>query len=168
MRDKLVADANQAGMFTIIADGTIDSSVKDQLGLLVRYVDMDGNIHKDFLGFEEAIDGPGKAIAELTVSKLKEYGLDLSLLRSQAYDGCETMKGDTNGAQAHIRQICKKAIFTHCSSHVFSQVVCQAAKVQTVNNCVGTVKEIANYMHVSAKRMRSFDIKVSEQEQCSA
>ncbi|XP_076034572.1 52 kDa repressor of the inhibitor of the protein kinase-like [Oratosquilla oratoria] len=96
--DKLVAVGNQTDMFTVIADGTIDSSVKNQLVLLERYIDMKGNIHEVFLGFEEATDGTSKAILELIVYKLKEYGLDLSLLRGQVHDRCAVMKGDTNSA----------------------------------------------------------------------
>lgn len=66
---------------------------KDQLALLVRYVDMKGNIHEDFLRFKDAPDETGKTIAELIiVSKLKVYGLDLSLLRGQTYYRCTAMK----------------------------------------------------------------------------
>jgi hypothetical protein len=71
-------------------------------------------------------------------------------------DGCAAMKGDKIGCQAIIRRDFPKALFMHCSSHCLNLVVAHAAEVQSISNCIGTIKEVTNFIRASAKRMQSY------------
>ena len=115
MKNVCVEDANAAGFFSVLCDSTTDISVKEQMSLVLRFVNNKA-IHEVFDGFEELSETNGEGIAKKLLESLSSYGLDLEKLRSQAYDGCASMKGHINGVQAHMKRQYPTAI--HCASHV--------------------------------------------------
>ena len=52
MRNACVKNANAAGFFGVLCDGTTDISVKEQMSLVLRFVNNKA-IHEVFVGFEE-------------------------------------------------------------------------------------------------------------------
>ena len=59
--------------FSILADEASDISCKEQLSLVVRFVDHKSNIREEFLGFLHCKDGTsGEALANLIMDQLKE------------------------------------------------------------------------------------------------
>ena len=85
------------GFFSILVDESRDISVKEQMSLVLRYVNKKGIIIEQFLGIVH--------VAITTVLSLKcaieyllcEHNLSLSNLRGQGYDGASNMQGDING-----------------------------------------------------------------------
>ena len=72
-------------------EGT-DLSNKELLSLVLRYVDHDtGMAREDVMGFLEGISG--RCLADKITTTLQNYGLDLTKLRGQAYDGAGNMAG---------------------------------------------------------------------------
>ena len=56
MLRKLISDSvRQAGFFSLLADESKDASKKEQLAIVVRYVNEKAIIHERFLTFVEAI-----------------------------------------------------------------------------------------------------------------
>ena len=103
MENVCVEDANAAGFFSVLCDGTTDILVKEQMSLVLRFVNNKA-IHEVFVGFEELCETTGEGVAEKLLKSLSYYGLDLKKLRGQGYDGCASMKGHINGVQAHIKR----------------------------------------------------------------
>jgi len=62
MRHDNVKDADSAGFVSVFCDGTIDTVVKEQISIVLRFV-KNKEIHKVFVGFEELQDTTGEAIA---------------------------------------------------------------------------------------------------------
>ena len=118
-------------------------------------------MHETYLGFEELKSTTGAGIAEKILASLENYGIDLLKMRGQAYDECAAMKGDINGAQAIIQRKYPEALYMHCSSHTLNLVVCHAAKVREISNCISTIKEVTNFVKASAKRMTLFKEKIT-------
>ena len=55
IRNKITANIKKAGIYSILADETIDCSRKEQLSIVVRSVDVDtANVYEHFLTFTEA------------------------------------------------------------------------------------------------------------------
>ena len=55
IRNKITADINKADIYSIMADETRDCSKKEQLSIVVRYVDVESaNTHEHFSAFTEA------------------------------------------------------------------------------------------------------------------
>ena len=108
------------------------------------------------LGFKELKSTTGAGVAEKILASLENYGIDLRKMRGQAYDVCAAMKGDINGAQAIILRKFPKALYMHCSSNTLYLVVCHGENVPEISNCIGTIKEVTNFVKGSAKRMTLF------------
>ena len=112
LRKQIVNDVNKSTGFSILADETADISGTEQLSIGVRFVDLtpEPKIREEFLGFTPII-GPCDAdhISQIILDQCAQYGLDLSKLMGQGYDGCSTMAGKENGVQARIKREHKNA-----------------------------------------------------------
>ena len=56
-------------------------------------------------------------------------------------DGAANMSSQAVGVQKRAKDLCKKAIYTHCSGHNLSLVVVSACKIPVVHNVLDIVKE---------------------------
>jgi len=55
VRNKITANVKKAGIYSILADESSDCSKKEQLSIVVRYVDVESAIvYEHFLAFTEA------------------------------------------------------------------------------------------------------------------
>ena len=61
MKNVCVEDANAGGFFSVLCDGTTDISVKEQMSLVLRFVNNKA-IHEVFVGFEELCEITGEGI----------------------------------------------------------------------------------------------------------
>ena len=82
-------------IFSVLADGAVDSSSKEQLSLVLRFVDESCNVKEEFVGFVHLKDGlTGKAISDAIIRKVTDLGLDISRCRGQGYDGAHLISLD--------------------------------------------------------------------------
>ncbi|CAH3159154.1 unnamed protein product [Porites lobata] len=108
IQDKIVAEINEAGAFSLLADEASDSSNKEQLPLILRFVDKERNVREEFVGFYECEDGvTSQVIATLILKAVQELGLSMDFCNGQCYDGAGSMSGPCNGAAAIVRRISK-------------------------------------------------------------
>ena len=82
--------------------------------------------------------------------------------RGQGYDGAGSVSGYKNGASAHILQVNRKAIYTHCFSPRLSLAVSKSFKITSVNNKLETVSKISYFFQFSEQRQLCFEKHVSE------
>jgi len=88
IRDSLLKEVREAPAFSVLADEAVDCSDKEQMPIVVRFVDSSFIIREVFLGFAECDEGTtGRALADKVLSFLRSCNLDLSRLRGQGYDG---------------------------------------------------------------------------------
>ena len=153
IQDKTAAEVNEAGAFSLLADEASDSSNKEQLPLVVRFVDKENNVREEFVGFYESEDGiNGEAIATLVMKAIQELGLSMDHCKGQCYDGAGNMSGPCNGAAAIVKRQYPKAVYTHCMAHRLNLSVVSACKMQSVRNMFGTVGEITRSFEYSPKK----------------
>ena len=119
IRDKILHRVRKARCFTLIADEVTDRSNKEQLCIVLRYVDEENfSINEDLVTFLECDSGiSSQVLAEMMLEFLRKQHVDPTKLRGQAYDGAGNMSGKTNGAAARISAQFPLAIYVHCSSH---------------------------------------------------
>ena len=163
--EDIVADVkwNPDYFFSIIADEALDSSTKEQLSLVLRFVDKDSEIREEFVGFVHLKDGlTGKHIAEAICKKLEELKLDISRCRGQGYDGAGAVAGVKNGAAAHILALNQLALYFHCFSHKLSLAVSKNFKIISVSNMLETVQKISHFFQNSEQRQRNFEQRVQK------
>ena len=115
VRDKILLRVKQAQFYTVIADEVTDCSNKEQLSLVLWYVNPgDCIIREDLVTFLECDSGiTGQALAGKIVGFLRGSGLDPARLRGQAYDGAGNMAGKTNGVAALISSQYPLALYMH-------------------------------------------------------
>ena len=142
----------EAKAFSILADETADIAGLEQLSLCARYVSHDLQIHEDFLQFVEVHDVTGNGLANSIIAGLTLFGVDVSFLRGQGYDGAASMTGKFRGAQAVIQQTNPLAIYSHYAAHNFNLVVSDACGVPLVRNSLGTMETVRTFFNTPKRK----------------
>ena len=93
---------SDAPYFSILADEVTDVSNREQLSLVIRFVDSGGNIREEFLGFHNLQRIAGEAMASSILDTLPQSNLDIKNCRGQGYDGASNMSPSRRGTQALI------------------------------------------------------------------
>ena len=87
---------------------------KENLSLVLRYVDSSKNIREEFVGYRLCGDETtGNAIRVLIINLVRDLGLTMDNCRGQSYDGAGNMAGRYVGASTLIQHQFPKAIYVH-------------------------------------------------------
>ena len=163
IQDTIVDEVKKNQYFSILADEATDCSNKEQLPLVIRYVDSKNDIREVFVGFYECKNGTsGQAIADLILEAVAGLGLSMQDCVGQCYDGAGNMAGATKGAAALITKIYPSAVYIHCASHRLNLCVMKSCQLQGVRNMMGTMGEICRYFGFSPKRQGVLETKIDE------
>ena len=150
--------------FTVVADEVTDISNKERLSLVLQYVDCDtGLVREDLVSFLECDTGiTGRCLADKIITTLQSYGLDLTKLRGQAYDGAGNMAGSVRGTAALITAQYPLALNLHCASHCLNLAVVKSLQVTSVRNMMGVVDRVYVFFAAHPKRQRALDKVIAE------
>lgn len=91
LREKLVKDVNSSSFFTLNVDGTKDKMQREVVSIAVRYI-KNGIPTETVLGFETCEDLDAKSLSNLVLESLARYGVDVSKMICQCYDGAELVQ----------------------------------------------------------------------------
>ena len=91
---KIIAEVKQTRMFSIMADEAADVSNKENLSLLLHYVDSSKDIREEFVGFRLC----GEETTSNAINSVRDLGLTMDNCRGQSYDGAGNMAGRYVGA----------------------------------------------------------------------
>lgn len=153
----IINDVKTAGHFSVIVDSTIDIAKVDQLSLSIRHVTKAGEPIERFIKFAELPDSSAESFYNiLTDTLINELGLDVKLMRGQAYDGARTMSGHFSGLQARVKEHCsEKAIYVHCCAHnlnlILMDAVCSLSKAKLF---FGTLETLYAFLTSSLPRYK--------------
>ena len=114
--------------FSIMVDEACDCSVKEQMAIVIRYVNKRGEIIERFLGLVHVRETSAKCLKEAIESLFAKYGLSLSRLRGQGYDGAANMRGEFNGLKSLILRENPSAWYVHCFAHQLQLVIVAVCK----------------------------------------
>ena len=114
IRKQIIQEVQNAKFLSVSADEAADISNKEQLPLVLHFVDANSTIREEFVDFVLCDTGTsGSAVAHNIVEALEGFGLDTSYLRGQAFDGAGNMAGKYRGAAVIIQSTCPKAVYIH-------------------------------------------------------
>ncbi|KAH7661228.1 P-loop containing nucleoside triphosphate hydrolase protein [Dioscorea alata] len=99
VRSLIIEDIG-ARIFSLMVDEARDISVKEQMAIVLRYVDSRGQVIERFLCVEHVTDTSSHTLKEAIDNLFAKYGLSLSRLRGQGYDGASNMRGEFNGLKS--------------------------------------------------------------------
>ena len=93
----------------------------------------------------------GKVLAETIVNSLATWGLSLSNMRGQCYDGASNMAGARSGCGATVRQAAVMALYHQCASHRLNLAVLSACKITATRNTESYIGEMARFFWIFCK-----------------
>lgn len=169
IRNQIVQEVKHAKFFSVSADEAADSSNKEQLPLVLCFVDATNSIREEFVEFILCDTGTsGNAVAGKILEALEEYGLNVDYLGGQAFDGAGNMAGKYRGAAAVIQSTCPKAVYVHCAAHSLNLCVVAACNIQMVKNMMGNMVELCLFFSNSPKRQLELEKHINSIEGATA
>ena len=103
--------------FCLIVDEDRDESMKEQMAIVIRFVDKDGFVRERFFGVVHVLDTMALTQKDEIYSILSHHSLDIQDIRGQGYDGANNMRGEWNGLKALVSNDCPYAYYIHCFAH---------------------------------------------------
>ncbi|KAL9664524.1 hypothetical protein QQ045_019928 [Rhodiola kirilowii] len=139
--------------FCILVDEALDVANKEQMAIILRFVDSKGLIRERFFKVINVVDTCSLTLKDQICRVLAEYDLKVEDIRGQGYDGASNMRGQFNGLQALFLKECPYAYYVHCFAHRLQLLLNAAAKgVPDVWQFFSTLVTIVNFVDSSAKR----------------
>ena len=161
--EKLTDEIKASRYFSVLADEATDTSNREQMALVIRFVDSKSEIREVFVGFFECNEGiSGEAISKKILEGVEKLSLDMRFCRGQGYDGTGNMAGKCSGAAARIQRMYPDAPYVHCGAHILNLCVAKACSIQVVSNMMGQVRVVSEFFNNSPKRFSHLEGKIKE------
>ena len=126
-----------------MVDETTDCSNKEQVVLVIRWVDGDLNVHESFIGLYSVPAIDANTLTTIIKDSLIRLNLSINKIRGQCYDGASNMAGAKKGVSKQIMDIERRALFTHCYGHTLNLACSDAVKgCKVLKSALETTREI--------------------------
>nr|KAJ0224812.1 hypothetical protein LSAT_V11C100002390 [Lactuca sativa] len=132
--------------FAILVDESCDVSCKEQMALVLRFVNRKGEVVERFVGLRNVNDTSALSLKATIYDMLSKRNLSPSRIRGQDYDGASNMSGAFNGLKTLIMNETKSAHFLQLA------LVFIAKNHTTVNDFFDVVSWLLNIIGSSYKR----------------
>ncbi|XP_058734230.1 uncharacterized protein LOC131605961 [Vicia villosa] len=121
--------------FCILVDGARDESQKEQMAVILRFVDKEGFIQERMFDIVHVKDSNLQSLAlkEEICDVLSRYNLDVSNIRGQGYDGTSNLRDQWNDLQTLFLNECPYAYHIHCFAHKLElALICASSEVYAI------------------------------------
>ncbi|KAG2630344.1 hypothetical protein PVAP13_3KG475101 [Panicum virgatum] len=88
----VIMDEIRGRKFLVLIDESRDVSIKEQMAVILRFVNDEGKVMERFLGLQHVESCTAIALKEALVRMLSSRKLSISVLRGQGYDGASNMR----------------------------------------------------------------------------
>ena len=127
MQHKIRLEIRDAKFF-IFVDKALDESHKEQMDIILRYVDCNGFIRERFFEVVNVDDTNTLTLKNEICNVLARYNLLVENLRGQWYDGASNMSRELNGLQSLFLNDCSFVYYVHCFTHRLQFVLVAVSK----------------------------------------
>ncbi|XP_042415024.1 zinc finger MYM-type protein 1-like [Zingiber officinale] len=139
--------------FCILVDEARDTSNKEQMTIVLRFVDIDGFLRERFFAIVHVTDTTAATLKKKISNTLGCYDLHIHNMRGQGYDGASNMRGSWNGLQALFLKDCSCAYYVHCFAHRLQLALTVAAEKEvSIWLFFSKLNSICNLFNASPKR----------------
>ena len=140
-------------VFCLLVDKSRDVSYKEQMAVVLRYVDKSGVVKESFVGIVHVKDTTAANLKSCIDSLFAKLKLSLKQVRGQGYDGASNMRGAFNGLQSLIMRENNSAYYVHFFAHQLQLVVVAIARKHTgIAEFFNKISTLLNVVGGSAKR----------------
>ncbi|XP_042401216.1 zinc finger MYM-type protein 1-like [Zingiber officinale] len=139
--------------FTLLLDEAHYCLVKEQIAVVIRYVNKRGEVIERFMVVVHVATTTFACLKETIDSLFAKYDLLVARLRGQGYDGASNMSGGFNVLKSLIMKENSYTRYVHCFAHQLQLVVVAVAQEnQYVCDFMWIVGSIVNTSASSCKR----------------
>nr|XP_028962168.1 zinc finger MYM-type protein 1-like [Malus domestica] len=141
------------GVFCILVDEAHDIAHREQMAIILRFVDNDDFLRERFLDIVWVEDTTATTLNREIKKVFAFHELPINKLRGQSYDGTSNMRGQWNGLQSLFIKECSSAYYVHCFAHQLQLALVAASKeVAVIWLFFSTLGSIVNVITTSPKR----------------
>nr|XP_028945166.1 zinc finger MYM-type protein 1-like [Malus domestica] len=97
-----IMDGIKDRFFSILVDEARDVSVKEQMAMVLRYVDDNEHVIERFVGIQHVTDTTSSSLKDAIDTFFSRNGLSISKLQGQGYDGASNMRALVAVAKKNI------------------------------------------------------------------
>lgn len=139
--------------FCILVDEAKDASNKEQMAIVLRFVDNHGFLLERYFEIVHVSDTTASTLKKEISNVLARANLHILNMRGQGYDGASNMRGAWNELQALFLKDCPYAYYVHCFAHILQlALVTVSAKEISVWQLFSKLITIINLIGASPKR----------------
>ncbi|KAI3510901.1 hypothetical protein L1887_18039 [Cichorium endivia] len=150
---RMICEEIGGGKFCLIVDEARDESNREQMSIVLRFVNKDGVVMERFFGLVHVQDTTAKTLKNGIHSVLSRNNLDFKSIRGQGYDGASNMRGQFKGLQALIPNECPYAYYIHCFAHRLQLALMAASQgVVALRKFFTQLSSVVNVVCASSKR----------------
>ncbi|XP_060974064.1 uncharacterized protein LOC115695026 [Cannabis sativa] len=148
----MIKDINNS-LFSILVDESRDISIKERMAVVLRCVNKKGLVIERFVGIEHVANTTSSSLKEAIDKLFSRYGLSMTRLRGQGYDGASNMQGEFNGLKTLILKENPCAFYVHYFAHQLQLCLVYVVKKHTeVASLFSVVSSVANVVGASSKQ----------------
>ncbi|XP_075521536.1 uncharacterized protein LOC142554745 [Primulina tabacum] len=114
--------------FCILVDEARDISKREQMAIILRFVNNHGILTERFFAIKSVSDTTSMNLKNEISNVLVHHDLHVKKIRGQGYDDTSNMRGEWNGLQALFLKDCPYAYYVHCFAHRLQLTLVSAAK----------------------------------------
>ncbi|CAN1254767.1 Zinc finger MYM-type protein 1 [Linum perenne] len=150
---KLIVKDIGDDVFSILVYEARDVSIKEQMAMVLHYVDKTGSVVERFLGISHVANTKALTLRNEIESMILKHGLSFSKIRRQGYDGASNMKGEINGLKTLILSKTPSAYYIHCFAHQLQLTLVAVARNHgEISLFFNAVSVLTNLVGASCKR----------------
>ncbi|XP_073023974.1 uncharacterized protein [Primulina eburnea] len=152
VRKKIREEVGSA-KFCLLIDEAKDISDKEQMAIVLRFVDREGFIMERFFDIVHVSDTTAVTLKKEICNVLGRHNLHIKDIRGQGYDGASNMRGSWNGLQARFLRDSPQAYHVHCFAHRLPlALVAATEKESSIWLFFSKLNSICNLIKESPKR----------------
>ena len=110
-------------VFCLLVDESRDVSCKEQMAVVLRYVDKSGTVKERFVGLVHVTETTSSYLKSAIESLFAKLKLSLKQVRGQGYDGASNMRGEFNGLKYLIMRENNTTYYVHYFAHQLQIVI---------------------------------------------
>ena len=124
----IMFDIGDDAFFSVLVNESRDISVKEQMAIVLRYVNTNGQVVERFVGIKHVPNTTDFSLKEAIDQFFSINGLSIYRLHGQGYDGASNMQGEFNGLKTLILKENESAFYIHCFAHQLQLALVAVAK----------------------------------------